>query len=309
MSVAFLFPGQGSQSVGMLHELTQHPAVIETLAEASETLDRDVQELDTATELESTVSVQLALLIAGVATARALSSEGLIPEAVAGLSVGAFAAAVQCGALEFRDAIRLVRFRAESMAKLYPTGFGLSAIVGLSERQVSQLVEHNHTSEDPVYLANINTQTQLVIAGSNSGMEKVLAAALMQGARKAQHLAVSVPSHCPLLEPVAASLRLKLTSIRLHSPTALYISNVGARSLRNSTSIAEDLAGNIAHAVRWSDTMSVLEELGCRVFLEMPPGHILRELSRQDHPTVAAIAMEGSKVSDALISSIRMKDR
>src|SRR6202453_4192522 len=137
MSVAFIFPGQGSQFPGMLHQLLDHPAVIGTLDEISGDLQSDVRTLDTAHGLEFTVDVQIALLAAGVATARALMEQHVEPVAVAGLSVGAFAAAVVADVLTLQDAVELVRLRAEQMIKLYPIGFGLSAIIGLNESQVT----------------------------------------------------------------------------------------------------------------------------------------------------------------------------
>jgi acyl transferase domain-containing protein len=141
MSVAFLFPGQGSQTPGMLRALPDHPAIVRTLDEVSESLGANVLELDSAEALQSVVSVQLALLASGVAVARALVEEGIEPEAVAGLSVGAFAAAVQSGVISLSDSVHLVQQRAEMMVELYPKGYGLAAIIGLTERQVSTLVE------------------------------------------------------------------------------------------------------------------------------------------------------------------------
>ena len=288
MSVAFLFPGQGSQTPGMLHALPDHPAVARTLDEASETLGRDIRELDSAEALQSTVSVQLALLAAGVGVARALVEEGVTVEAFAGLSVGAFAAAVQCGVIGFSAAVRLVQQRAELMRQLYPAGYGLAAIVGLTETQVSALVAAAHTVQAPVYVGNINAPRQIVIAGSDEGMGKVLDAALKSGARKAERLEVSVPSHCPLLEPVAAALRTTLRGIVLEQPKLIYVGNVKGRALRTADAVAEDLASNIAHAVRWYDATTVLEELGARVFLEMPPGHTLADLAEENVPGVTA---------------------
>jgi malonate decarboxylase epsilon subunit len=130
---------------GMLHNLPHHPAVARALDEVSESLHADVRELDSAEALQSTVSVQLALLASGVAEARALFEEGVNPEAVAGLSVGAFAAAVAANVLNLADGVRLVKERGEEMVKLYPQGYGLAAIVGLTERQVSTLVEQAYT--------------------------------------------------------------------------------------------------------------------------------------------------------------------
>jgi malonate decarboxylase epsilon subunit len=300
MSVAFLFPGQGSQLPGMLDALPDHPAIARTLDEVSETLGANVRELDTADALQSAVSVQLALLASGVAMARALVEEGVEPEAVAGLSVGAFAAAVLSGVISLPDSVRLVNQRAEMMVELYPKGYGLAAIVGLTEKQVSILVEEGFTEKDPIYLGNINAPRQIVIAGSDAGMTKVLEAARKRGARKVERLNVSVPSHCPLLEPVAVALRTSLRKVKLQRPSLVYVGNVNARALRTPDAIAEDLASNIAHGVRWHDTTTVLEELGCHLFLEMPPGHVLSELAKEAFPEVKTLAVGESSLGHTL---------
>jgi malonate decarboxylase epsilon subunit len=301
MSVAFLFPGQGSQVPGMLHSLPDHPAITRTLDEASATLGRDVRDLDSPEALKSTISVQLALVTASVAVARALAAEGVEPEAVAGLSVGAFAAAVHSGVVSFPQAIELVRQRAELMMSLYPTGYGLAVIVGLSEAQVATLVETVHTAQTPVYIGNINAPRQIVIAGSDEGMTRVLEAATKSGARKAERLDVSVPSHCPLLEPVAAALRVTLAGMKLEQPKKIYVGNVKARPLRTAQAVAEDLAANIAHGVRWHDATTVLKELGSGLFLEMPPGHVLSDLARESFlEEVKTLAMSQSTLKSAV---------
>jgi malonate decarboxylase epsilon subunit len=299
MSIAFLFPGQGSQAPGMLHTLADHPAITRTLDEASSTLRHDVRDLDSPEALKSTISVQLALLTASVAVARALAAEGVDAEAVAGLSVGAFAAGVHSGTISFPQAIQLVRQRAQMMTNLYPIGYGLAAVVGLTEAQVSTLVDQAHTAQAPVYVGNINAPRQIVIAGSDEGMTRVLEAARKSGARKAELLDVSVPSHCPLLEPVAAALRVTLASMKLEQPRKIYVGNVKARPLQTAAAIAEDLAANIAHGVRWHDETTVLEELGSRLFLEMPPGHVLTDLAREALPEVKTLAIGQSTLRSA----------
>jgi malonate decarboxylase epsilon subunit len=303
MSIALLFPGQGSQVPGMLHTLAAHPVIERTLTEASDHLHRDVRDLDSSEALRSSVPVQLSLLIAGVAVAKALAEEGVVAEAVAGLSVGAFAAAVHCGVLGFPDAIRLVEQRAEMMVSLYPTGYGLAAIVGLTEAQVAALVDRFHTTETPVFMGNINAPRQVVIAGSDAGMAKVLEAAQRSGARKATRLQVSVPSHCPLLEPVAVALRATLEGMTLGQPKLIYVGNVRARALRTAAAVAEDLANNIAHGVRWHDATTVLEELGCRLFLEMPPGRVLSALANEAFPDVKALPIGASTLKAALLAA------
>src|SRR5262249_19751349 len=138
-TLAFLFPGQGAQTDGVLHRLPDHPSTAATLSEASDVLGYDVLTLDTRAALESTVAVQIGMVVAGVALTRALAAEQLRPHVSAGLSVGAYPAAVSCGALEFADAVRLVRKRAELMEAAYPSGYGLAAIAGLTEQQVETL--------------------------------------------------------------------------------------------------------------------------------------------------------------------------
>jgi malonate decarboxylase epsilon subunit len=290
MSIAFLFPGQGSQFPGMLHQLPDHPKVERTLEEVSSVLRSDVRDLDSEHALASSVSVQLALLASGVATARALIEMGAQPAVVCGLSVGAFAAAVVADVLSLEDALGLVKLRAEKMIELYPTGYGLSAIIGLSESQVVSIIQS--VTSDQVFLANINAPLQIVIAGSEAGMERVLDQARRKGARKAERLDVSVPSHCPLLQPVADLLQQRISSLRLRKPTMTYVGNVNARAMRTPELIASDLANNIAHGVRWHDATTVARELGCNLFLEMPPGHVLSDLAKENLPGVNALPVE-----------------
>lgn len=297
VSLALVFPGQGSQTPGMLHRLPDHPAVRRTIEEMSAELEHDVWALDSPEAIRSPVSVQLALLAAGVATARALEVEGVIPEAVAGLSVGAFSAAVHAGVLTLGDCIRLVQQRAELMERNSPESYGLAAIVGLKEEQVATLIDEASTSDNPVYLGNVNAPEQIVISGSWNGMQKVLNAALQAGARKAERLDVPVLSHSPLLQPVADALAQTLESIPLHSPRIVYVGNVNAREMRDAGDVAQDLASNIAHGVRWYEAMTVLQELGCSLFIEMPPGRVLTGLAKKSLPQVRSIALAESSLS------------
>jgi malonate decarboxylase epsilon subunit len=294
MSVAFIFPGQGSQSPGMLHHLLDHPAVVRTLDEISEVLHSDVRNRDSEQGLKSDVAVQLALLAAGVATARALMDQDVKPVAVSGLSVGAFAAAVTAGVLSLQDAVELVRLRAEQMLKLYPKGYGLSAIVGLNESQVTKIVQAVTSIHNPVLVGNINAPRQIVIAGSNVAMDQVLDEARRQGASKAVRLDVSVPSHCPLLQPVADLLERRISSMHLKTPQLTYVGNVTARAMRTKELVARDLVNNIAHGVRWHDATTVLQELGCNLFLEMPPGHTLSDLAEANLPGITSVLVETS---------------
>jgi malonate decarboxylase epsilon subunit len=300
VNTVLLFPGQGAQIPGMLHALGKQPAVEETLNEISKALESDVLTFDSPAALKLTVPVQLALLAAGVATAKALRGGGIEPAAVAGLSVGAFSAAVAADAISLADAVTLVRSRAEQMEHLYPAGYGLAAIVGLSETHVSRLVELAYTNDNPVFVANINAPRQIVIAGSIDGMKKVLDDARSQGARKAERLDVSVPSHCPLMQPIADSLRAQLGSMSVSDPKVPYIANVNARAVRTAQGVAKDLADNIAHGVRWHDATIVARELGCELFLEMPPGHTLRDLAQENIAKISAYSVTNDNFDHVL---------
>jgi malonate decarboxylase epsilon subunit len=224
----------------------------------------------------------------------------LNPGAVSGLSVGAFAAAVTAGVLSLRDAVELVRLRAEQMMKLYPSGYGLSAIVGLNESQLTKIVGAVTSVQNPVFVGNINAPRQIVIAGSNEGMDRALEEARRQGASKAVRLHVSVPSHCPLLQPVADLLEKRMSSVNLTMPRMIYIGNVNARAMRTKEMVARDLVTNVAHGVRWHDATTVLKELGCNLFLEMPPGHTLSDLAEENLPGVKSVPVEASVLSKVL---------
>ena len=295
--IALLFPGQGSQTPGLLHRLPNHQAVRQTLEEVSAELGYDVLTLDTPEALHSTVPVQLALLTAGVAAARALEAEGVIPEAVAGLSVGAFGAAAHAQVLTLADTVRLVKQRAELMEECSPQDYGLTAIVGLKEDQVATLIREAHTPESPVFLGNVNSAEQIVISGSLTGMEKVGSAALQAGARKVERLDVAVLSHSPLLQPIADVLTQTLQNMPLHPPRMVYVGNVKARAIRNPENIAWDLANNIANGVRWYETTIVVQELGCTLCIETPPGQVLTNLAKQSIPDVKSIALADSSLS------------
>jgi malonate decarboxylase epsilon subunit len=271
------------------------------LLEMTDTLGFDVRNLDTEEALKSTISVQPALLAAGVATARVLISQGLQPTTVAGLSAGAFAAAVIAEAITLRDATRLVQLRAEKMENLYPSGYGMAALVGLSELRVTQLVQEVSTEDHPIFVGNINAPRQIVISGAIAGLNKAVALALRFGARKAELLDVAEPSHCPLMEPVARLLRERLQEILVRDPRYVYVSNVKARAIRRADGIAADLADNVAHGVRWHDATSVAHELGSELFLEMPPGHILSDLVRENQVGVEACPVDPGSI-DRLLS-------
>jgi malonate decarboxylase epsilon subunit len=300
MSVAFIFPGQGTQYPGMLDDLLDEPVVMRTLDEVSDVLRIDVRELDSEQALSSDVAVQVALFSAGVSTARAIMERNVAPTAVSGLSVGAYAAAVIAGVLALRDGVELVKLRAQEMEKLFPDGYGLSAIVGLTEAQVTKIVLAETSPQAPVFVGNINAPRQVVIAGESGAMERVLDEARRQGANKAARLRVPVLSHCPLLQPVADALTKQIATMSLRNPQLVYVGNVNGRALRSKERIADDLVNNIIHGVRWHDATTVLQELGCRLLLETPPGRVLSELAQQNLAGVSAIPIQQRTLSRVL---------
>lgn len=289
--LALIFPGQGAQTEGFLHRLGTHSAIQTTLDEASDMLNVDVLMLDTQTALESTVAVQTGLLIAGVAIQRALAAEGLAPELSAGLSVGAYAAAVSCGAIDFADALLMVRKRAELMETAYPRGYGLSAIAGLTEHEIEKLADTQ--AREPaarVYVGNVNAPRQIVVAGLDAALDAFNERALAAGARKATRLAVSVPSHCELLAAAADALTDYARSVPFRAPSSGYIGNRGGRALHTADAVRDDLATNMRYTVRWFDALTVMIEMGAKVFVEAPPGQVLTDIVREQYPDMAAIA-------------------
>jgi malonate decarboxylase epsilon subunit len=307
MTVAFLFPGQGSQSAGLLHDLPAHPEVTRTLHEASSVLGLELDALDNAESLHSTAAVQQALLIAGVATARALMAEQVHPAAVAGMSIGAFGAAVVCGTLSFADALPLVRLRGELMQTAFPSGYGLAVVEGLNEVRMVDVVKQIRTAELPVYISNINAPGQIVIAGSDPALDAVMARARQQGARRAERLAVSVPSHCPLLQSIANRLVQAMASLALRRPSMPYLSNRGGRALYDAEAIRQDLATGVAHPVRWYNALEVIRELGAKLFIEMPPGHVSARLVTELFPDVRAVSIADKGLRYATVVAAREK--
>jgi len=280
MKILFTFPGQGTQRPGMLQHLPGHEMV-----EVREVLGAEADTLDSPEALKHTRAVQLSLLIAGVAWAREMQRRGIEPDLVSGLSIGAYPAAVIAGALDFKDALSLVALRGDLMEQAYPHGYGLTAIMGLTLTQVETLVDGSGT-----YIANLNAETQIVIAGRDEDMAQVAQQALAKGATKAQRLAVSVPSHCELLNAPAQKLAQAFAQVRLSQPRCAYLSGSTARVLWQPERIADDLAMNMARTVRWQEAVIAANEREARLAIEMPPGGILTCLTRQ-------AAWEGETVS------------
>ncbi|PLR38001.1 malonate decarboxylase subunit epsilon [Chimaeribacter californicus] len=298
MNIVFTFPGQGTQRPGMLRDLPDD----ETRREAQAVLGEEFSTLDTPAALRHTRPVQLALLIAGVAWARALIQRGVRPDIVSGLSIGAYPAAVIAGALGFRDALALVARRGDLMEQAYPQGYGLTAIVGLTLSQIETLVAGSGT-----FIANLNADTQFVIAGRDDDMAAVGRAALACGANRVDRLKVSVPSHCALLREPAQQLAGAFDEVTLQRPHCAYLSGSTARVLWQPARIAEDLALNMARPVRWQEAMVAAGERDGRLAIEMPPGAVLTGLTRQAGWEGEAVALEQSGPEVAVHLAARLR--
>lgn len=295
MKILFSFPGQGAQYTNMLHQLPKSEVTQQVLNLASDVLQEDVLNLDSETALKNTRSVQLCILITGVIYANLLQQQGVEADYVSGLSIGAFPAAVFSGALDLSDAIKIVSLRGELMQHAYPQGYGLTSIQGLLEQQVCLIVEQVNSDQYPVYIANFNDEQQFVIAGSDQAMLKVAQLAKKMGARKVVKLAISVPSHCPLLTKTAHQLAQAMDNISIKIPRISYLSANNARIINQVEKLRDDLAYNMARSVYWHETMTAAYERGVRIAIEMPPGAVLTGLTKKvmDQGEVIALNQVG----------------
>ena len=303
MKVMFTFPGQGTQYPGMLSHLPDSAETAALLSLTEQVLGEPISILDTPQALAHTRAVQLCLLIAGVSFGQHLIAQGTVPDMVCGLSIGAFPAAVIAGAISYEDAVRLVALRGELMEQAWPTGYGLTAIMGLRLGQVETLVD-NHTT----WVANMNAERQIVIAGSDSAMVAVAERAMALGAEKARRLDISVPSHCPLLDAPAKQLASAMKEVTVSRPHCTYLSGSSARALWDPARIADDLAFNMARTVHWQDAMIAAMERDVRLFVEMPPGSVLTGLTKQAtcQGEAVSVAQTGEGVINHLARRLKM---
>lgn len=302
MSSLLAFPGQGSQRPGMLGALPDHRLIRECLSEASDVLGEDVRSLDTDHALAGTRNVQLCLLIAGVASTRLLESHAPAADWVAGLSIGAYAAAVAAEAVTFEDALRLVALRGQLMQDAYPQGYGMTAVIGLELQAVEALVE-GAPGTTPLYVANINADNQIVVAGAEPGLADLETRVRADGNGVAKRVAISVPSHCPLLDGPAATLAEAFATVRIERPRRRYLSGSLARRIQDPAALREDLAFNMARPVHWHATLRSAYERGVRLHIEMPPGNVLTGLARRVFASGSTIAFQGNRLDtlDALL--------
>jgi len=309
MSFAFVFPGQGSQSVGMLGALAAaQPAVQATFAQASEVLGYDLWQLTSAgpaEDLNATERTQPAMLAAGVATWRTWQARGgALPALVSGHSLGEFTALVCAGALDFAPAIALVRCRGELMQAAVPAGSGaMAAILGLDDEAVEAACREAAQGE-VVEPANYNSPGQVVIAGAAAAVQRAIGAAKARGAKRAVLLPVSVPSHSSLMQGAAVRLQERLAALEVRVPKIRYVSAVDARPHEDPQEIRALLVRQLSSPVRWSQTLSALSA-GLAQVIECGPGKVLTGLNRriEKRADLTFLALEDPASLDAALAA------
>lgn len=295
-NVAFVFPGQGSQTLGMLAELAvAQPIVGQTFAEASEVLEYDLWVLvqnGPVETLNATDKTQPALLAASVAVWRAYLASGKpMPSMLAGHSLGEYSALVCAGVIDFKDAIKLVELRGQLMQQAVPAGSGaMYAIIGLDNDAIVNACIDAAQGE-VVSPVNYNSPGQVVIAGQKEAVERATAACKAMGAKMAVALSVSVPSHCALMKPAADKLALALNDVQLHAPKITVINNVDVASPTAVTEIKDALVRQLYCPVRWSETVELMAEKGITQLVECGPGKVLTGLTKRINKSLSAQAV------------------
>ncbi|MGQ5793680.1 ACP S-malonyltransferase [Serratia sp. IR-2025] len=293
---AFVFPGQGSQTVGMLAELAaQFPIVEETFGEASSALGYDLWQLvqqGPAEELNKTWQTQPALLAASVVIFRVWQQQGgKAPALMAGHSLGEYSALVCAGVLDFKAAIRLVELRGKLMQEAVPEGTGaMYAIIGLDNDAIAKACEESAQGQ-VVSPVNFNSPGQVVIAGNKEAVERAGAACKAAGAKRALPLPVSVPSHCALMKPAADKLAVALQDITFNAPQVPVVNNVDVRTENDPEAIRSALVRQLYSPVRWTESVEFIAAQGVTSLLEVGPGKVLTGLTKRIVDTLTAAAV------------------
>ena len=298
---AFVFPGQGSQSVGMLDAWGTHPAVRQALSEASDALGEDLGSLIAQGPKEAlalTTNTQPVMLVAGVAAYRVWMAEvGVAPQVVAGHSLGEYAALVAAGSLTLAQAAPLVRLRAQAMQEAVPLGMGaMAAILGMEPERVAALCQEISASLDPqsgevVEAANFNDSAQTVISGSKAAVERACELLKAQGAKRALLLPVSAPFHCALMRPAADKLAQHLAQVDLQPPAIALINNIDVAVETDSARIRDALYRQAFGPVRWVQTVQAIKARGLEHLVECGPGKVLAGMVKRIEPAMTALAV------------------
>jgi len=309
MKFAMVFPGQGSQSVGMLQGYGESAEVREVLAVASDVLKQDIGKLiaeGPAEELNRTVNTQPVMLTAGVAAYRLWRAmSGPEPDIVAGHSLGEYTALVAAGAIDFSDALPLVRFRAQAMQDAVPQGEGaMAAILGLDDDAVRAACAEAAEGQvvEPV---NYNAPSQVVIAGNAAAVQRAMAAAKTRGAKRTVMLPVSAPFHSSLLAPAAARLREVLAGIAVRAPRIPVLHNVDVKTYSDPDQVRDALVRQANHPVRWVETVRVMSASGVKHIVECGPGKVLAPLVKRITDGVDGIPLIDRESIEATIATLK----
>ncbi|WP_335923570.1 ACP S-malonyltransferase [Shewanella chilikensis] len=303
---AFVFPGQGSQAVGMLADLAEgYPVVTETFREASEVLGYDLWQLvqqGPAETLNETDKTQPALLSASVALYRAWQAAGkAAPSVMAGHSLGEYSALVCAGVLKFTDAVKLVELRGQLMQQAVPAGTGaMFAIIGLDNDAIAKACEDSAEGA-VVSSVNYNSPGQVVIAGEKNAVERAAAACKAAGAKMAVALPVSVPSHCALMKPAADKLATALGDIEFSQPQIPVINNADVAQPQDAADIRDALVRQLYSPVRWTETVEAMAAMGVTELYEVGPGKVLTGLCKRINKSLTAKAVNDAASLAALI--------
>ncbi|MBN6071102.1 ACP S-malonyltransferase [Aggregatibacter actinomycetemcomitans] len=303
---AMVFPGQGSQAVGMLAELAaEYPVVQDTFKQASEALGYDLWQLvqqGPAEELNKTRQTQPALLAASVAIYRVWQEKypQLKPEVMAGHSLGEYSALVCSGVLDFQDAVKLVELRGKLMQQAVPEGTGaMYAIIGLDNEAIINACKQAEQGE-VVSAVNFNSPGQVVIAGAKAAVERAAALCKEAGAKRTLPLAVSVPSHCALMKPAADQLSVSLESITLKAPNIAVLNNVDVKEENEAEAIRHALVRQLYSPVRWAETVEKMAHNGVEVLVEIGPGKVLNGLTKRIVDSLQAVSVNDVKSLDSI---------
>ena len=303
---AMVFPGQGSQTVGMLAELAgDYPIVQETFKQASEVLGYDLWQLvqeGPAEELNKTWQTQPALLTASVAVYRVWQQKypELKPEVMAGHSLGEYSALVCAGVLDFQDAVKLVELRGKLMQQAVPEGTGaMYAIIALDNDAIINACKQAEQGE-VVSAVNFNSPGQVVIAGAKAAVERAAALCKEAGAKRALPLAVSVPSHCALMKPAADQLSVSLESITLKEAGVSVLNNVDVKNEIEADAIRNALVRQLYSPVRWTETVEKMAQNGVEVLVEVGPGKVLNGLTKRIVDSLQAVSVNDVKSLDSV---------
>ena len=302
---AFVFPGQGSQSRGMMNGYADFPEVRNTFDEASEVLKQDLWQLveeGSDADLSATVNTQPVMMTAGIAVFRAWQSRhGAVPAILAGHSLGEYTAMVASGALSFADALPLVRYRAQCMQEAVPEGVGgIAAILGLDDDAVRAVCAEGAQSE-VLEAVNYNSPGQVVIAGNRSAVERGMELAKVRGAKRAIMLPMSVPSHCDLMKGAAQQLGEYLKNIKMQRPVIPVLHNADVKSYTDEAAIKDALVRQLYSPVRWVETVLEFGKLGITHNVECAPGKVLAGLNKRITADQQALSIhDGAALLQAL---------